>query len=127
MAEESLSLDERGQGFVLRRVDDKGRSSEITLSEANVLTLAESAERMRDSVLARYRRTGSEHPPVSVLLVDHVELNLDALSTSLQLTLVCPNGWRSPCFALPSLVARSLYQSLPEYLSKLEAPKGVGN
>jgi hypothetical protein len=115
-----LSLDPVGREFKLTRIDERGQKTEIMLSEDNVLTLAQSAELLRGRILAKYTKEGQAHPPSVVMPVAQIELNADVHYTNIHMTLVQPNGARSPCFGLPSDVAQALVQSLPGWISQLD-------
>jgi hypothetical protein len=56
-----LTLDPKGEDFILRRTNAAGRTVSMTLSEDNVLTLAQSAQRLQDHILVRRSRSGAGH------------------------------------------------------------------
>jgi hypothetical protein len=49
-----LTLEPEGLAFKLTRIDERGQSTSILLSEDEVMALALSAERMRDHIAERY-------------------------------------------------------------------------
>lgn len=121
MAEErKLSLDPIGDDFVLRKIMPDGTAATITLSEADVLTLAQSAQSLRDHILARRSREGAAHSPVAVTPVVQVGLDDGSLGETIHLTLIAPSGSRAS-FELPLEIAGLLAQRLPERLARLKA------
>jgi hypothetical protein len=94
----------------------------MLLSEDNVMALALSAERMRDQIVAQYTRSGGPQP-LAVAFVDRIELNYDVHETHLHVTMVSPDGSRSHTFGLPADVARSLLDTLPEWVARIEREK----
>jgi hypothetical protein len=53
-----LVINEKGEDFVLRRTNAAGRTFAMTLTENDILTLVQSAQRLRDRILARRSRPG---------------------------------------------------------------------
>jgi hypothetical protein len=49
-----LTLEPEGLAFKLTRIDERGQTTSILLSEDEVMALALSAERMRDYIAERY-------------------------------------------------------------------------
>ena len=103
--DKSLSLEPHGDGYLLRRTGAGGDVAEIKLSEANVITLAQSARQLTDRILARRSRPGAD--AVSLMPVEQIELNMDLHRTCVHLTLIDSSGARVG-FSLSPLLPSTL-------------------
>jgi len=118
MADAKLSLDPHGKDFVLKRTSESGETVEIILSAMDVLTLAQSAQRLKDHILAQQSRSGVSmgvHMPVA-----QVSLNTDIHVHEILLGLIDGNGAEQR-FALPLEVAKPLAERLPVRIAEIEA------
>jgi hypothetical protein len=107
-------LEPEGDHYIL--TNETGAS--ITISDQDLLTLSQSAQRLKDHVLAKYSRGGGA-TAVPVTEVAQVAVNTDLHQTHLQLGMMDPAGvltW----FALPLDVAKELVGRLPVRVAELE-------
>ena len=112
-----LKLDPEGDGYVLTASD----GSTVNLSDDDILTLAQSAQRLSDHVAAKHSR-GEEARAVPMSLTAQVELNNDLHQTEVHLRLIAASG-ASVWFALPLDVAKLLAEKLPLRVAELEQAK----
>lgn len=115
-----ISLEQRDDDYALIRVAADGARSEMVLSAANVITLAQSAQRLRDRLLPKLSRPGAD--AISVTPVVQVGLNTDLHKTAIHLTMIDQNGAQMT-FSLPPQVARPLADRLPVRIAEIEAEK----
>jgi hypothetical protein len=120
--ESKLSLDPDGDDFVLHRKAEDGTVTTMKLSATDVLTLAQSAQSLRDHILAKHSREGAEHSPVAVTPVAQVGLDDGSLGETIHLTMIGPSGSRA-IFELPLQIADLLMQRLPPRLARLRTAK----
>lgn len=117
---DKISLEQRDDEYALIRVAADGTKTEMVLSTANVLTLAQSAQRLRDQLLPRLSRPGPD--AISTTPVVQVGLNTDLHKTAIHLTMIDPNGAQMS-FSLPLQVARQLAERLPGRVREIEEEK----
>ncbi len=115
-----LDLDEREQDFILRRTGVDGSVSEMLLSGEDVLSLAQSAQALRERVLSRQDPEGGTVRAVYVTPVTQVGLHLETLAERILLTLVDPLGSQL-VFALPHDISEYLIENLPACLAEARA------
>jgi hypothetical protein len=113
---DNLQLEPWNDGFLLRRTQTNGHVTEIELSENNILTLAQSAQTLRDHILAKHSPAGAEGQPIVATPAPKVRLNFDPLHGEILLSLVEPSGFEHP-FALPVNTANSLLEELPRWIA----------
>jgi hypothetical protein len=118
----ALVLEPKGDGFVLRRTDAAGKSRSLTLSDNDVLQLAQAALSLRGHILAKRSPAGGSHPAVMATSVARLRLGVDALAEDVLLTLIAPSGVPVG-FALSDEVAQLLVDHLPTEIAKLRAAK----
>ena len=92
---DNLQLEPWNDGFLLRRTQTNGHVTEIELSENNILTLAQSAQTLRDHILAKHSPAGAEGKPIVATPAPKVRLNFDPLHGEILLSLVEPS-WPAP-------------------------------
>jgi imidazole glycerol phosphate synthase subunit HisF len=114
----NISLDEVGINFILRSIDAAGNVNSLALSEDDILTLAQSAQKLRDHILARRSRSGAIAHAMTP--VAQIELGVDLHATEILLTMIDRNGARLG-FSLPHEVARPLADRLPIRVGEIEA------
>jgi hypothetical protein len=116
----SLSLEPVGREFKLTRIDGHGKRSEMSLSSDNIMTLAQSAQRLRDRILSSNTRSGVT--AVAPTIVAQVELNDALLHSEILLTMIDRHGARA-CFALPVEIAELLVEKLPPRIDGIRGEK----
>ena len=116
----SISLEPKGQDFVLTRTDADGNQESIMLAENDVLTLAQSAQRLKDHILERRTPKGSGVATGILTAVSRVALNVDIHQTEVLLTLFDRHGAQA-AFSLPLAVAKPLSERLPVRVLEIEA------
>lgn len=114
-----LELIHQNNDFILRRTTATG-TSQFVLSEDDVLTLAQSAEELRQLIVAKHTPSGLEGRPVVATPAPEATLNYDALHGEILLALIQPNGRRHP-FALPLKTAKALHEALPRWIAEATA------
>jgi hypothetical protein len=117
-----LSLEPTDDGYVLRRVTVDGEVTAITLSEADVLTLVQSAPSLRQEILSRYTPKGANHAAVAVTEAVQIELAPDSLGEKILLTPIAPSGSRIT-FAIPTEIAAALAERLSVHLAQMRNAK----
>ena len=100
----------------------EGTQAEITLSEANVIVLAQSAQRLKDQILARHTPKGAGVSPLISVPVARIRLNTDLHLSEILLGMIDGAG-AEMTFALPPEVARALAERLPVRLAEIEKAK----
>jgi hypothetical protein len=118
----SIALEQTPEGFVLRRTDTAGKTDELTLSAEDVLRLAQSAQRLRDHILAQRNPRGDSVSATVVTPVARIRLGPDALGESILLAMIDGSG-AEMTFSLVPEVARPLAERLPVHLARIEAVK----
>jgi hypothetical protein len=113
-----LTLDPSGDNFILRRTTANGRTVGMTLSDGDVLTLAQSAPVFRDRILSKRNPAGGEYSAVYATPVVQIGLAPDALRENVLLTLVAPSG-AQVTFELPPHIVDHLVERLPVHLAKV--------
>jgi hypothetical protein len=119
-SDDNLALEERGSAFVLVRTEADGSTTEMVLSETNIITLAQSAQRIRDAILAR--QSSSEATAVALTPVVQVALNTDLHRSEIHLMMIAPSGAQIG-FLLPLEVAKPLAERLPVRIAEIEAAR----
>ena len=117
-----LSLDPKGDDFILRRTSAAGKTMGMTLSDEDVLTLAQSAPLFRDRILSKRTPEAGAISAVFVTPVERAHLTVDILENNVLLTMIAPSG-ASIGFSLPEEIARLLVERMPVYLAQLRAAK----
>src|ERR1700693_40347 len=118
----TISLDEDGDNFILKRTDSDGTTSNIILSPQNVMTFAQSAPLFQERILSRIHPSGGDFSAVFVTPVAQIGLHDDALRENILLTLVAPNGARLVYQLDPSL-AQELAVRIPIRLEEMRSRK----
>jgi imidazole glycerol phosphate synthase subunit HisF len=114
--EESFTIEPRGNDFVVVRIDASGKRSRMALSEDNILTLAQSALRLRDHILAKRSRSGVVAEAMTP--VSQIEMQVDLHGSEIFLTMIDRHGARVG-FSLPPAVAQPLAERLPVRLAEI--------
>jgi hypothetical protein len=117
-----LSLDPKNGDFVLRRTTENGNTRSITLSRDDVLTLAQSTQRLRDHILAQHSPAGGTISMVAVTPVVQTGLNVDVLSGDVFLTMVSSSGAQAT-FSFPQDIARNLADRISARLAQMRAAR----
>jgi hypothetical protein len=112
-----LTLAPSGDNFILRRTTANGRTVGMTLSDDDVLTLAQSAPAFRDRILSKRTPAGGKYSAVYATPVVQIGLAPDALGENILLTLVAPSG-AQVTFGLPPHIVGHLVEHLPVHLAK---------
>lgn len=112
-----LSLDPDGNDFLLRKVAADGTATAIKLSDADILTLAQSALILRSHVLAKRSREGAD--AVMLTPAARIELNTDLHNSEIHLAMIDRHG-ASAWFSLSLELARLLRDGLPPRVSEIE-------
>ena len=120
----SIKLDHAGNDFVLSRKADDGSISTIELSEADILTLAQSAQALQLEILRRHDPQGVGHLAVAVTELAQIELHAESLGEAILMTLIARNGNRLT-YAMPLQLAQNLLARLPTFVSRLMAAKST--
>jgi hypothetical protein len=121
-SESKINLETDGDDFVLRKIMPDGTTAAMKLSEADLLTLAQSSLSLREQVLSRRNPKGAEHSLVAAAEVVQIGLNQDSLGEAILLTLISPSGSQTT-FAIPPLIANLLVERLPVHLAKMAETK----
>jgi hypothetical protein len=116
----SIILDHASAGFVLRRIDASGTPAEITLSDEDVLSLAQSAQLLRDRILSKLTPEGGAVSAAYSTPVAQIGLAPDVLGENILLTMVAPSG-AQVTFSLPPHIAQILAERVPVHLAKAKA------
>jgi hypothetical protein len=114
-----LVLDPKGDGFVLRRTDAAGKTTSVTLTKDNIITLSQSIPSLRDHILAGQSLGAGAISAVAMTEVAQIALNHDVHQSEIHLTMIDRHGARVG-FALPPVVARALADRLPARLDLIE-------
>jgi hypothetical protein len=113
---ESIQIEERGDGYVLLKTDEAGRTSEMTLSSESALSLLRSVQRMTDRVLARLHAGASN--AVIVSEIARVEFEVDAQEAQILMTMIDPDE-AAQMFCLFEHTARDLLRDLAREVENL--------
>jgi hypothetical protein len=119
MPETRLSLVQDGDQYRLVRRNEDGSETEMQLSETDVMSLAQSAALLAQTVVSKRNQ---ESPGLNAALVSEVRnigLNSDHHKSELHLEIFPANGPKI-IFALQMPLARSLAARLPTYLDELD-------
>ena len=119
-----LKLMPKGNSYILSRSLPDGTSAEIALSEENVISLAQSARRLMDHILAQHTPKEGSVAPIATTPVAQVVLNTDVHRTEILLTMIAPSGARE-AYALPLSVAKPLSERLQVKVAEIETAKAV--
>ena len=116
-----ITLDPKGNDFILRRTDTKGRTNSITLTKDDILTLSQSIPSLRDHILSgQSPGDGTAISFVAVTEVAQIGLNTDVHRSEIHLTMIDRHGAHVG-FALSPEIARYLAQRLPARVAEIEA------
>lgn len=115
-----LHLDEKGDGFILRRITPSGRTMGMSLSAEDVLSLAQSAQALRIRALSRHDPEGGSVRAVYATPVVQIALQPETLGERILLTMVPPSATQLT-FALPLHIVEYLVERLPDYLARAKA------
>jgi hypothetical protein len=107
--------------FIFTHIGEYGAKTILTLSETDVLSLAQSAENFQDHIVSRHTPKGGGRPPVVTLPVDRVGLNHTLLESHLLISMFQASG-REHIFSLPRHVAEALPAAISEYLATMAKP-----
>jgi hypothetical protein len=122
MENSKLTLDPQGDNFLLRQVTTEGTAVSMTLSDSDVLKLAQSARTLRHHVLAKRSREGAE--AVALTPVAQIELNTDLHDSEIHLAMIDGHGAKEG-FLLTLDLAQSLLHRLPTFVARLTGAKPV--
>jgi hypothetical protein len=117
-----LDFTEDGDDFVLSVTGEDGTVSSLRLTEAQVMTLSQSAPAFRDKIVLRRSPESAGVSAVVVTLVSHVGIQPDSLKETVLLTLQSSNRGRLT-FGLPPDLVRLILQHLPGSLAEIEDEK----
>jgi hypothetical protein len=117
-----LTLDSKGNDFIMRRTTANGRTAGITLSDDDVLTLAQSAPLLRNRILSKRTPGGGSVSAVFVTPVVQIHLTVDVLEENILLTMIDRSGAQT-AFSLPDDIARHIAERIPEHLARVRAKK----
>lgn len=112
----SLSLDPSGDGFILRRTTGDGKTESLSLSDIDVLSLAQSAPVFRERILAKRNPAGGSVAATYATPVVQVGLAPSSLGENVILTMVAPSG-AQVSFEIPPNVVEILVNRLPAHLA----------
>lgn len=87
-----IQIESAEAGYTLTITNDDDSTQQVTLTEADVLALAQSAEVVRSSIAARHTRPGAD--AVVLTPVDRLKVEVDIHGTELHMTLQAQNGAR---------------------------------
>jgi hypothetical protein len=113
MTHPDLTLEAVGREYRLTRIHPDGTKADILLSEDNICSLALSAQRMRDHIVAKYKAAGVSVE--SVIPVGQVGLNTDMHLTELHIDIVPATGGQKLSFAFSPVASRVLLDALPAW------------
>jgi hypothetical protein len=119
MANISLK-DGEGDTFVLSAVNRNGKTQRIVLDEDDIINLGQSAQHLKDQILARRSRPGAD--AIVLTPVAQFYLNVDHHKTEIQLTMIDRRGARMG-FSVPPHVAQSLIEPLRARLADIANAK----
>jgi hypothetical protein len=122
ITESKLSLVEAGDDFALRRTDQNGSVTTITLSETDIITLAQSVPAMQQQILSRHVPKGFDYSPIAATEACQIELHEEILGEAILLTMISQSGSRAT-FAVNPQLAHSLVTRLPVFLARIAAVK----
>jgi len=125
MSEPNLTLEAVGREYKLTRLYPDGTKTQILLSEDNISSLALSAQRIKDHIVARYKAGGVSVE--SVIPVGKVSLGTDMHHTELHIDIIPVTGEQKLSFAFSLAAARVLLDALPVWVSKIERVKSVSH
>jgi hypothetical protein len=125
MSESNLTLEAVGREYRLTRFYPDGTKTEILLSEDNISSLALSAQRMKDHIIARYKAGGVSVEPV--IPVRKVGLSTDMHHTELHIDIIPEGGRQSLIFSFSAVAARVLLNTLAEWVAKIEHAKPISH
>jgi hypothetical protein len=120
--EPGLTLDPKGDDFILRHTAADGKTRSLSLSDNDVLSLAQSAPVLRDRILAKRNPAGGGFSAVYATPVVQIGLAPDALGENILLTMVAPSG-AQVTFGLPRHIAQHLAERLPDHLAQVQGPQ----
>src|ERR1700730_3709137 len=104
MPDATLLLELHGDDFLLSRTEADGKRSEMVLSEADVIKLAQSAQQLTQAILARRSRPGAD--AIVLTPVAQIALNVDHHKTEIQLLMIDPHGARIGFLLSPDIARR---------------------
>jgi hypothetical protein len=117
-----LSLEEEGDDFILSVTGTEGGVSKVRLTEAQVLTLIQSAPAFRDRIVLRRSPEGADVSAVVVTPVSHIGVQPDSLGESVLITFQSTTRGRLT-FALDPRGVQILLEHLPAALAEIVSAK----
>lgn len=118
----TIELEETAHGFDLTGIGANGKSTTIALSDADILTLVRSAQKIEQIVIAKRSPSAgavSAPTPVSAVPVHGGSISFDPLLGDVLLTIRERNGHQQ-ILALPLELARALLNELPAWIAQGE-------
>lgn len=114
-----LDLIKENDGFVLKVKGFDGAITNVTLTDSQVLTLANSALSLEERILAKRDARGGGAFAVMAVAVDQFRVQSDSLGQDLLLTVQSPNG-RQMVFAFPPHHAQRLATEVPMEVAEMQ-------
>ena len=115
-----LTLQEDGNDFILSVTDEDGTVSQVRLTEAQMMTLSQSAPAFRERIVLRRSPEGGNVSAVVVTPISQIGVQPDSLGTSVLLTLQSTTQGRM-VYALSPQIARLILEHLPASLAEIES------
>jgi len=125
MFDSNLTLEAVGREYKLTRFYPDGTKTDILLSEDNISSLALSAQRIKDHIVARYKAGGISVE--SVIPVGQVGLDTDMHQTELHVEIIPASGTQKLTFAFSPAAARVLLDALTAWISKIDNGKPISH
>jgi hypothetical protein len=125
MFDSNLTLEAVGREYRLTRFYPDGTKTDILLSEDNISSLALSAQRIKDHIVARYKAGGVSVE--SVVPVGQVSLDADMHLTELHVDIIPANATQKLTFAFSPAAARVLLDALTAWISKIDNRRPISH
>ena len=119
MAALVLTLDPRGNDFILCRIAEDGSKSEMILSEGDIMKLTQSALRLKQEILSKRSRPEAGIGAVVATPVIQFRSTLDVHKSELLLTMIDPKKMEMT-FVLGLEILRALTVHLKKRLADIE-------
>src|SRR5689334_6164267 len=113
-----ISLEPHGDSLALTGDTEDGKKATIVLSEADVMTLAQSAPRLTQLIAERYNRPEAGFSASAATQVARIRLNTDLHKSEILLGLIDGRGAETT-FALSPEVAQPLAERLAVRLAEI--------